>query len=679
MSRLAKFYLGSFIALVLLTIISAMLDVGFVDSLRSLAFWIVFVLSGYYVFKFANKLLQKLLWRIRRKLILSYFFIGVIPILLVFILFSSSFYVFMAQATSEMLNSAMDSYILQARLESDKLLQVVEFFEPDDARDRWFDELSPEQKEWLISADITLNTPKGAKVLQGEEPQELPDWVKSKDFSGLAIKKTQLWLVSVRHDNSGNTLQMHVPVGLVMLEQIRKKIGANVSYMLGDSGLKGELEETVGVKRKDPIWPVWWDLPIAWVNLPDQYQWNTGEKVMLTDSDSGINIDTGETSSRDSKKVKEAVVIETDQGSSSEGSIRAFVITTNISRVFNQVFSRSTELQKLIYGVILGIAIFFLIIECLSFVFGFLLAKSITASIHNLFEGTERIKKGEFNYKIKVGAKDQLGDLAVSFNGMTESIQNLLKVQAEKERLAESLLIARQMQQNLLPPEITAAGGIEIAALNLPAQEVCGDYYDIIRKGDHGVGIVVADVSGKGPSAALYMAELKGVILSVSRSTTAPRQILMEANQVLSPTLDARSFITVTYAMIDESQRMMKMCRAGHNPLLYYSAASGQIDIMQPKGIGLGLGRDGIFEKSLEEVERKLEPGDILVFYTDGLTEAMNVQRQFYGLPRLSEIILKNKDLNTEQIKAAIVRDLDLFLNKTLPQDDITLVLLKIP
>ena len=488
------------------------------------------------------------------------------------------------------------------------------------ARDRWFGELSEDQKEWLRDAEIVLNTPKETLLLQGDkEPEELPVWVKSKDFAGLVIHDAQLRLIAVRHDRNGSILSLQVPVGVAMLEQIKKKIGANVSYVSGDSGVKGELEETVGISRKDPIWPVWWDLPIAWLNLPDQYKWSTGEKVVLTDDGGDINLDAGKTRKLD--REKKAILLQGDQGSTSDEGIGAFAITTNVSRVLNQVFSRSTELQKLIYGVIAGIAIFFLIIEFISFVSGFLLAKSITASVHNLFEGTERIKKGIFDYKINIRAKDQLGDLAASFNGMTESIQNLLKEQAEKERLKESLVIARQMQQNLLPPEITSVGGMEIAALNFPAQEVCGDYYDIIRKGDSGVGIIVADVSGKGPSAALYMAELKGVILSVSRSTTAPREILLEANQVLSPTLDARSFITVTYAMIDASKGTMRMCRAGHNPLLFYSAATDSIDIMQPKGIGLGLGRDGIFEKSLEEVERKLDSGDIVVFYTDGLTK----------------------------------------------------------
>jgi serine phosphatase RsbU (regulator of sigma subunit) len=309
---------------------------------------------------------------------------------------------------------------------------------------------------------------------------------------------------------------------------------------------------------------------------------------------------------------------------------------------------------------------------------GFLLAKSITASVHNLFEGTERIKSGDLNYQIRVGAKDQLGDLAHSFNSMTDSVKNLLTVRAEKERLSESLRIARQMQQNLLPKEVHSLGHIEISALNIPAQEVCGDYYDILRKGDQEVGIIIADVSGKGPSAALYMAEVKGVILSLSQRPVMPRQLLVEVNRILGPTLDTKTFITMTYAMIDEKNHTMTMSRAGHNPLLHYVAPKHTVDIVQPAGIGLGLARDGIFEKALEEVETRLNSGDILVFYTDGLTEAMNSQLQLYGLSRVSEILMQNKHLSAEEIKAAIFRDLQSFLQSNAPQDDITLVLLKV-
>ena len=358
--------------------------------------------------------------------------------------------------------------------------------------------------------------------------------------------------------------------------------------------------------------------------------------------------------------------------------MKAFVVSTHFSRVYGHIFSRSTALQKFVYGVMFSVAILFLMIELFSLVSGFLLARSITASVHNLFEGTERIKQGDLNYQIKVGSPDQLGELAQSFNNMTESIKTLLKERAEKERLAESLRIARQMQQNLLPKEVSSFSGLDIAAMNIPAEEVCGDYYDILPSNQNGLGVIIADVCGKGPSAALYMAEVKGVILSVCRQTCEPRELLVEANRILGPTLDPRNFITMTYAIIDVSSGTLKMSRAGHNPILHYSSSTGSLEVVHSSGIGLGLGKNGIFERTLEEVKRTLHSGDILVFYTDGLTEAMNEKNELYGLSRLSDIILQNKHLKTEDMKTAVMHDLETFLHSGVPQDDITLVLLKI-
>ncbi len=174
------------------------------------------------------------------------------------------------------------------------------------------------------------------------------------------------------------------------------------------------------------------------------------------------------------------------------------------------------------------------------------------------------------------------------------------------------------------------------------------------------------------------MAELKGVMLSTSQRTIDPKEVMVEANRVLSPTLDSRNFVTMTYAMINEPMKVMTMCRAGHNPIIHYHFKTGEAEVVQSRGIGLGVSRNGIFERTLEEVQRNLDSGDILVFYTDGLTEAMNESNQLYGLDRLSGIIMKNKDGSTAEIKDAIFRDLEFFLNKKLPQDDVTLVLLKI-
>jgi serine phosphatase RsbU (regulator of sigma subunit) len=671
-----KVYIGFLVAWIVSMILG-------LDSLRQFAFWGTFILTIYYFAVFLKKVMRKLLWRIRRKLILSYIFIGFIPICLLAFIFVLAFWIFMGQATSEMFNSALDSYQLQTKMEGQKLLHLARVLPREEVHKTWFEDLSQTDQEWLHYARLIFYTPEGSKVIQGDEEVELPEWVKQHEFSGLVLGESHLWLVSVHHKPEEKiSLLIQVPVSRVVLDQIGKKIGANITYYSGSKGMKDEFEETVEKTRKDPIWPAWWDVPVAWISLPDQQSWQNGEKITLAGR---INIDGDEEKKKEAikgkvhqrihkgiKEAESAVVTDNDMG------MGAFALNTNVSKIYDHIFSRSTTLQKFVYVMMLGIGICFLIIELISFVSGFLLAKSITASIHNLFEGTERIKKGDLNYKIKINAKDQLGELAAQFNSMTESIQNLMKVRAEKERLAEALLIARHMQEKLLPKNVISFGGIDIATMNLPAEEMCGDYYDIIRKNDQELGIIIADVSGKGPSAALYMAELKGVMLSTSQRTIDPKEVMVEANRVLSPTLDSRNFVTMTYAMINEPMKVMTMCRAGHNPIIHYHFKTGKAEVVQSRGIGLGVSRNGIFERTLEEVQRNLDSGDILVFYTDGLTEAMNESNQLYGLDRLSEIIMKNKDGSSDEIKDAIFRDLEYFLNKKLPQDDVTLVLLKI-
>jgi len=676
MSRLFKIYLGMIAAWLLLVLIGG----EWSESLRTLLRVSLFILTVYYAFRLTRKLLRKFLWRIRRKLILSYIFIGFVPYVLLFILVGLGFFIFMGQATSEMFQSNLDSYILQTRIEGQKLLHMTELMQGTQALQRWTEELSPEDAKWLDLAEISLTGPNGRTQLQGESSKELPEWVHERNFSGLVLRDSLPWIAAVQHDREKKrSIQMLVPVSSSLLEAIKNRTNADIHFLpfSASQSAENELKETLATSKKQPVWPVWWDIPVWWLSLPDQYDWSTGTKVSLFQLDKDKK-----GGPEDSKSL---VVIDDDgdiaAGKKEDSDLRlgAFWVSTNLSRVYNHIFARSTALQKFVYGLMLGVAIFFLIIEFFSVIFGLLLARSITTSVHNLFEGTERIKKGDLNYKIKVHAHDQLGELAMSFNSMTESVQKLLVDSSEKERLAESLRIARQMQQNLLPRAITSVGAIQVATLNLPAQEVCGDYYDIIRKSNEEMAIVVADVSGKGPSAALYMAELKGVMLSVSRRTILPREVLIEANGILGPTLDSRNFITMTYAMINEPARIMKLSRAGHNPVLHYCAVRGEVHVLQPGGIGLGMGKNGSFERILEEVERKLDSGDILVFYTDGLTEAMNEMNQLYGLPRLSSIVVENKDKSTEEIKNAILTDLNGFLNRHEPQDDVTLVLLKMP
>jgi sigma-B regulation protein RsbU (phosphoserine phosphatase) len=313
---------------------------------------------------------------------------------------------------------------------------------------------------------------------------------------------------------------------------------------------------------------------------------------------------------------------------------------------------------------------------------GLALARSITSSVHELFMGTERVRHGDFTHRINIESRDQLGELADSFNQMTGSIENLLQTAAEKKRLEEELRIARQIQMSLLPRGPLDFPGIGVTALCVPAREVGGDYYDFFRVGERRLGVLIADVSGKGTSAALYMAELKGLMLSLSQIYQSPRQLLIEVNRIISENLDARSFITMTYAVIDLDAGVMTYARAGHTPLVYVPAdepASAQV--LVPNGLVVGLripGADEKFQELLEEDRLTLHKGDVFVFYTDGITEAMNPESDLFGDARLGRLVAEHGHLDTADLRERILREIESFVGAADQHDDMTMILIKI-
>jgi phosphoserine phosphatase RsbU/P len=311
------------------------------------------------------------------------------------------------------------------------------------------------------------------------------------------------------------------------------------------------------------------------------------------------------------------------------------------------------------------------------------LARSITGSIHELFTGTERVRHGEFSHKIAIRSRDQLGELADSFNSMTASIEDLLYQKAEKERLEQELRIARHMQMSLLPQGPLGIPGLALSGYCEPAREVGGDYYDCLPLEAGRLGVLIADVAGKGTSAAFYMAELKGLILSLSRLHRSPRQLLIEANQIISSHLDARSFITMIYAVIDLDASTLTCARAGHCPVLYRPGPD-HIDrapkVLAPEGLVLGLQIDTgeTFDRLLEEVSVPLGAGDLFVLFTDGVTEAMDAAGNCFGEPRLSAIVEAHGDADLELLRERILREVHAFTAPMAPHDDMTMLLIKV-
>ncbi len=354
-----------------------------------------------------------------------------------------------------------------------------------------------------------------------------------------------------------------------------------------------------------------------------------------------------------------------------------------LEKVYGRILSvQSSDLADNLLSVLAVLAVLLLSVQGVALFFGVSLIRQITAAVHELFEGTERIQRGDFTHRIRMESDDQLGALGKQFNLMSASMEHSLHVQREKQRLDDELRIAHEIQMSLLPKCPPAYDGLSIADLCVPAREVGGDYYDFFELGPRCLGLLVADVSGKGTSAALYMAELKGLMLALSHEERSPKKLLTRVNLLLADHLDNRSFITMTYGVIDLDARTLTHSRAGHTPLIVVSGRRTQgAEVIVPNGMVLGLrlpGATGRFESLLDEHTLPLETGDVIVFYTDGITEAMNVNGDLFGDESLGRVVHAHRGLDATGVRERVLRDVHAFVGDAEPHDDMTMVIVKI-
>lgn len=251
----------------------------------------------------------------------------------------------------------------------------------------------------------------------------------------------------------------------------------------------------------------------------------------------------------------------------------------------------------------------------------------------------------------------------------------LLEESIEKERLEKELDVAREVQYKILPQKNPNYTNLEITSLFVPAFEVGGDYYDFFTIDDSRLGIVIADVSGKGIEAAFIMAEVKGIFATLSKLYDNPRDVLIKANSILEENLSKKSFVTAIYGIVDTKKETFRFARAGHSPLLYY--ANDNVERLIPMGIGLGLDYSDRFENTLKEMEIKLNNNDIITLFTDGINESLNSDLEEFGYSRIEEILKKNSNISVEELSNTIMKSVTTFSQSSSQHDDITLVLLK--
>ena len=642
---------------------------------------------GYLLVRMLNRLQQRFLWRVRRKLVLSYVLIGFVPILLSVVFFLVSGALLLTTVSSSLVQLSFSDVMEDADdLAAMTAVDLGGLVEPAEVRAVLAGRVQAVEQRYPGASIAVLWNEAGRDRAAGAGP----------------------W----RHDSRDLRFPawLGAPPDAGGLADVRDGASPEAGGLVVTRGREGWTVVARGVERFDedgPVYAVVADLPIA------------GEVTRRMQASRGVRfIDFSVTPAAGSAGAGPAgaglvpaaafEALRFPFGAPppaggptldlpSEARVDLLDWATGLRgrgavgfRVHPLVFYREVveggegALAGYLVPVLLWLGVMFLTIEAAAMVMGFALAGSITGAVHELFTGTERVRQGDLTHRIRVDTEDQLGELAESFNSMTGSIADLLTEAEEKRRLEEELRIARDIQMSLLPEGPASVPGLAVAAACRPAREVGGDYFDFIRLDEHRIGVLVADVSGKGTSAAFYMAELKGVVLSLSRFHQSPRELLIEVNRILSATLDGRTFITMTYAVVDLAARRLTYARAGHTPLIHVpSAADGSrtTQVLAPDGLIVGLQIDGVeakFAELLEESAFPIEAGDLVALFTDGVTEAMNEASDLFGEERLSRTLTEQLHLAPDDLKQRILGDVEAFAGAAEQHDDMTIVLLRV-
>jgi sigma-B regulation protein RsbU (phosphoserine phosphatase) len=363
------------------------------------------------------------------------------------------------------------------------------------------------------------------------------------------------------------------------------------------------------------------------------------------------------------------------------------IVSTRPSAVLRTVMPQKLEFAaEFIPALFLTVAILFLIAELISLVIGISLTRTITGAVHDLYEGTVRVMKGDFSHRIPPHGTDQLGELVQSFNQMSENLQRLIHAEKERERLQNELEIAREVQNQLYPKTVPPLNKLRITAACNPARMVSGDYYDYQKVDGTGAAIAMGDVAGKGISAALLMAtvqssfrtELRGSLelaLAVPQNGASSKlstaQLVSHLNQQIFNFTSPEKYTTFFFGLWDDTYGKLTYTNAGHLPPIIVH--NGSISRLTVNGTVVGAFPFAEYDSS----DLVMDPGDLLVFFTDGITEPENEYGEEFGEDRLIDLLLKNAHLDEDALIQLIMKAAQQWSGKTELQDDMTLVMMR--
>jgi phosphoserine phosphatase RsbU/P len=372
-------------------------------------------------------------------------------------------------------------------------------------------------------------------------------------------------------------------------------------------------------------------------------------------------------------------------------------VRTRPSVLYNHLFAALGDIARGIEYILLGVLIFFAIIELVALIIGTRMTRTVTGAVAQLYDATKNVDRGDFSHRIPVKSSDQLAQLSLSFNSMTESIEKLIQEQKEKQRLEGELAIAQEVQAQLFPRQVSELESLEVHGFCRPARTVSGDYYDFLTASSHKLILAVGDISGKGISAALLMATIHSAVRAYSVESlpqmrepvavgavagagrvmaawpegieVSPGALLGLLNHQLYESTPPEKYATLFLAIYDGRSHQLTYSNGGHLPPILIGE-DGAMRRLEAGGTVVGL----FDNMTYDEGSVQMHPGEIFVAYSDGVTEPENEFGEF-GEDRLIDLVSTNRHLPLIQISQSVTSAVEDWIGDNEQPDDITLVL----
>jgi sigma-B regulation protein RsbU (phosphoserine phosphatase) len=646
---------------------------GGVSGLFWFVFWVCALVCGvYYLIRLVRFIRRRVLWRLQRRLVVAYILIGVVPISLILLLvFLGAFIIngqFAAFLVVHRLRDHFDEIeqvnrvvLHEARYGGIKsptklLAGIQKFYET---------ELVNYTKSYPgLVITLHMGNETRSFLLNGqptENPGPVPGWVKGGEFANIVADRGQLALRSVERTETpaGDlTLVLSQPISPELLDLVGVGIGPVIVFVFRqaepsaaahakfrvDSAqgtyVQGASINSHSLKLPDPSNP--FDFQVFGASSLDPIAWG-GDKEEKADAPTFVYV-----SSR--------------------------VVTLN-----GRLLATLGEYSELDVLGFKAVAIFFLVLEGVALFIGIRMTRSMTRTVDTLYEATERVKAGDFSYRTHFPPSDQLTALGEAFDSMTASVGRLMQESQERLRLQSELDIAREVQRQLFPQSVPKVPGLNLYGLCKAARSVSGDYYDFLKLDEHRVGLVLGDVSGKGISAALLMAGIQSALraqfyngLEDHSSPLAPfstARVVDRLNRQIYSNTPLEKYVTFFFAVYDAQTRNLAYTNAGHLPPVLFRG--GKIERLRAGGTVVGLFPSATYEVG----EIRLEPNDLLLAYTDGITEPENTYGEEFGESRLLEVARAMQNASPEVLVAEVYRCVDEWTGSPELQDDMTMIL----